>query len=83
MSAAGAIASTTFQQLRAGGSVVIYAIVSLLAEEQQQPQRKFLSRTHAEHVCAQLNRSRAGGHPGYAIEELNTLDPGYDGNVEC
>jgi hypothetical protein len=63
--------------------VIIYAIVSLLAEEQQQPQPKFLSRIHAEHVCAQLNRCRADGHPGYAIEQRSTSDPGYDGNVEC
>ena len=66
--------------------MIIYAVVSLLEDEGQQREqleRKFLSRTHAEHTCAQLNRRRGTDHPGYVLEERDTSDPQYDGNVEC
>jgi hypothetical protein len=63
--------------------VIIYAVVSLLENEAQWIERNFLSRTHAEHVCAQLNRRRPDGHPGYVLQERDTSHPDYDGNVEC
>jgi hypothetical protein len=66
--------------------VIIYAVVSLLDSEREPGgrfEKRFLSRTHAEHICAQLNRRRTTDHPGYAIEERDTSDPNYDGNVEC
>ena len=66
--------------------MTIYAVVSLLESEREQEARlekKFLSKTHAEHICAQLNRRLVSDHPGYIVEERDTADPTYDGNVEC
>jgi hypothetical protein len=66
--------------------VTIYAVVSLLDSERElgaRLEKRFLSKTHAEHICAQLNRRRVADHPGYVVEERDTADPTYDGNVEC
>ena len=64
--------------------MIFYAIVSLDEGEQDLSQEhRYLSRTHAEHVCAQLNRRRPKAHPGYAVKERDTTDSDYDGNVRC
>jgi hypothetical protein len=53
--------------------MIIYAVVSL-SETDSLPERIYYSRTHADEVCATLNKHKPASHPGYVVEERETSE---------